>query len=102
MCIRCIECFGQVMILKKNFTDTVSEKIAVPQETMSQIPLVQLHGKRSVCIENHCGIMEYTDSLVKIAVKRGNVAVIGSRLEIARMTKRIVEIRGSIQRLELE
>ncbi len=46
--------------------------------------------------------MEYTDSLVKVAVKRGNVAVIGCRLEIARMTKRIVEIRGSIQRLELE
>lgn len=90
------------MILKNNFTDAVSEKISVPQETMAQVPLVQLHGKRSACIENHCGIIEYTDSLVRIAVKRGNVAVIGSRLEIARMTKRIVEIRGNIQRLELE
>lgn len=88
--------------MKKNFTDTVSEKISVPQETMSQIPLVQLRGKRSVCIENHCGILEYTDSLVKVQVKRGNIAVIGCRLEIARMTKRIVEIRGNIQRLELE
>ena len=89
-------------ILKKNFTDTVSEKISVPQETLSLIPLVQLRGKRSVCIENHCGILEYTDSLVKVQVKRGSIAIIGCRLEIARMTKRIVEIHGSIQRLELE
>ena len=88
--------------MKKNFTDTVSEKISVPQETLALIPLVQLRGKRSVCIENHCGILEYTDSLVKVQVKRGNIAIIGCRLEIARMTKRIVEIRGSIQRLELE
>ena len=89
-------------ILKKNFTDTVSEKISVPQETLALIPLVQLRGKRSVCIENHCGILEYTDSLVKVQVKRGSIAIIGCCLEIARMTKRIVEIRGSIQRLELE
>lgn len=88
--------------MKKSFTDAVSEKIAVPQETISQLPLIELHGKRCVCIENHCGIMEYTQEQVRVAVRRGTVAVIGSRLEISRMTKRIVEIRGSVQRVELE
>lgn len=66
------------------------------------MPLIQLHGKRSVCVEQHCGVLEYTNELVKISVFRGCVSVVGSGLEIARMTKRIVEIRGSIARVELE
>lgn len=88
--------------MKRDFSDAVSEKLALPQETLTQAPLVQLHGKRSVCIENHRGILEYTDCLVRVAVRRGTIAVIGSRMEIARMTRRIVEIRGCIERVEME
>lgn len=97
-----IELLGQVKSMKKNFSENLSEKLSVPQETLGEVPLVQLHGKRTVCIENHRGILEYTDTLVKVSVKRGTIAVVGSRMEIARMTRRLLEIRGCIQRVELE
>lgn len=76
--------------------------MAIPQETIGETALVQLHGKRTVCIENHRGILEYTDSLVRVAVKRGSIGIVGDGMEIARMTRRLVEIRGRIQRVELE
>lgn len=88
--------------MKRDFSDSVSERLALPQEMLSHAPLVQLHGKGSVCIENHRGILEYTDCLVRVAVRRGTVNVVGNRMEIARMTRRIVEIRGCIHRVEME
>lgn len=81
---------------------TLGEALAIPQETYSDQPLTQLRGRRNAVVENHNGILEYTDERVKIAVKRGSVCVIGAGLRIAQMTRSRVEIRGSIQRLELE
>ena len=81
---------------------TIGEVLAIPQEVYSDQPLTQLHGRRSAVVENHNGILEYSDERVKIAVKRGSVCIIGAGLRIARMTRGRVEIRGNIQRLELE
>lgn len=80
----------------------LSERLKLPQETISDAPLTQIRARRSVCIENHRGIVEYSESEVKIAVRRGMVTVHGSGLTIARMTRRVLEICGSIRALELE
>ena len=97
-----IECFGQVKVLKKDFVNSVSEKFALPQESLSGVPLIQLRGKRSISIENHGGILEYGDTTVKISVKGGTVTVRGFELSICRMTRKCLEIRGKILGLELE
>lgn len=88
--------------MKKDFAATVGEKLALPPETMGEVPLVQICGKRRVSIENHRGILEYTDGVVKVAVKRGSILVQGSALTIARMTRRYVEISGNLRSVELE
>ncbi len=91
-----------VMKMKRRFTDAFSEGLDIPQELLSETPLAQLRGKRSVCIENHCGIAEYSDECVKVSVKRGIIAVHGEQLTIARLTRRRVEIRGRIRAVELQ
>lgn len=53
-------------------------------------------------MENHGGILEYSQELVRVAVKRGVVCVVGSNMEICRMTRRELEVRGRIQRVEME
>ena len=63
--------------MKKDITNAVGEKFSIPTETLGEIPLILLRGKRSVSIENHRGITEYTDTVVQIEVKRGAVRVVG-------------------------
>ena len=99
---RRIECFGPVRKMKKDITAAVGEKLSIPAETLGEVPVVLLRGKRSVSIENHRGITEYRDTTVAVAVKRGCVRVSGSALSIARMTRKSVEIRGTIRTIELE
>ena len=98
----CIEYFGQVTIMKHDFVNSVSEKLSLPAEAIGEIALTELRGKRSVHIENHRGILEYSDDLIKISVKRGAISVIGGNLRIVCMNRKCVEIRGSIRALELE
>ena len=40
----------------------LAQRLTLPQEVVSQGPLAELHGNTSVCIENHGGILEYTDA----------------------------------------
>lgn len=98
----CIECFRQVNDLKERISERISEKTAIPEELLSDTALMQVRGKRSVCIENHKGVTLYEQEHIQIAVKRGCVHIYGFALTIARMTKKTVEIRGKLQRLELE
>lgn len=102
MITACIECFGQVNDLKRKISEKISEKTAIPQELISDVAFTQVRGRRSVCIENHRGVRAYEQEHIQIAVKGGSIHVYGFALTIARMTKRHVEIRGKVQRLELE
>ncbi len=102
MCAVRIECFRQVNDVKRNLSERISETTAIPEEVLADAAVIQVRGKRSVCVENHKGVRGYEPEHVQIAVRRGCVHIYGFALTIARMTKRIVEIRGRIQRLELE
>lgn len=88
--------------MKQSFSEKLSEKAAIPEELISDVAVMQVRGKRSVCIEHHMGVQAYEQEYVRIAVKRGCIHVYGAALTIARMTKKTVEIRGRLQRLELE
>lgn len=81
---------------------TVSQRLDLPAEALSDVPLTEVHGRTMARVENHCGIVEYTPELVRIAVRRGGVSIRGSALTIARMTRRCVEVRGMIFAVELE
>ncbi len=88
--------------MKRQIREKLGEKLAIPPEVMCSLPLTQLRGRRSVTIENHDGILVYTDTCVRVSVQDGAVNVQGSGLCIARMTRRSVEIRGTICTLTLE
>ncbi len=98
----CIECFRQVKVLKKDFVNTVSRRLALPAEAISAAPLIQLHGRQCLSVENHGGILGYSDTEIRVAIKGGVLLVKGGDLSIGRMSRRCLEIRGHISGLELE
>ena len=91
-----------VMNMKRNWSGKLSERFDLPNEALSDMPLTRICGRQSVGIENHHGIVEYTEQCVRVSVRRGTIAILGERLSIARMTRRCVEIRGAIRTVELE
>ena len=63
--------------------------------------LIEIIDTRRVLIENHRGVNEYGDGLVRVKVKTGDVCIYGSRLKLAKMTKEQLIICGIIESVKL-
>ena len=71
-------------------------------EPIPGLPLVEIMGCQRVLIENHRGICQYSDDLVRIHVKYGVISVHGQHLVLTRMTKEQLVVSGTIQGVTLD
>lgn len=73
----------------------------LPDEPIPGRPLVEIIENQRVLIENHHGVNEYGESLIRVKVKFGTICVSGCKLELARMTKGQLIITGMIESVTL-
>lgn len=88
--------------MKKDLVEHISNQLSLPPETLSALPLISLHGSYAVVLENHRGMIAYGPEEVCVKTKTGMVRVQGERLCIHCMTKKTLELRGKIHRVEIE
>lgn len=74
----------------------LADGVDLPGEAIPGQPLVELSGDRRVLIENHRGVTEYRKDRIGIRVSYGQITVCGSGLELVRMSKEQLVIRGRI------
>lgn len=83
---------------KERDEDTLKEKIAdavdISKDVMLGVPLVSMIGDREITIENYIGILEYTDTVIRIKCKALNVKLEGKNLELRTMTRTFLYITG--------
>lgn len=73
----------------------------LPDEAIPGLPLVEIIDNRRVLIENHHGVNEYGESLIRVKVKAGTICICGCKLELALMTKGQLIINGVIESVKL-
>ncbi len=64
--------------------------------------LVEIAGDSRVLIENHLGIREYTRERICVRLKLGLVTICGERLELGKVSREQLIIRGLIQGVHLQ
>ncbi len=84
-----------------DFLDTFAEGMDLPGESLPGQPIVELAGETRVLIENHFGVCQYSREKICVNVKFGQVAICGRGLELARMTRHQIAIRGCIDGVSL-
>ena len=71
--------------MKSNNDHFLRNKIAelseLPKDVIMGMPVLTILGKNELCLENYRGIIEYTDSLVRIQTKTGQIRIFGKNLE---------------------
>ena len=65
-------------------------------EAIPGLPLIEIVGNCRVLIERHLGVTEYGKDRVVIKVKQGQICVTGSCMELIKMTKCQLVIKGTI------
>lgn len=58
-------------------------------------------GGRALLVENHCGILEFTDERVSLATRCGTIDVEGSDLTLTDVRRDALVIRGEIRHVNL-
>ena len=85
-----------------NIWERLEPGFAQQKQFKSKVPLVELYGGKRILIENHCGVLEYTDSLICVKVNCGQVCICGSELELAMMSAERLIICGKIQSVQMK
>ena len=84
------------------FLERLSEEADVSSEPLPGQTIVEVAEDRRVLIENHFGVKGYSREKIVVKVKFGLVCVCGCGLEILRMTKEQLIIRGRIDAVTLQ
>ncbi len=87
--------------MKRQLMRTLSAKMDIPSEILTQDPLIEIRGDGHVAVDHHSAILEYTRQTIQLSTRTGLVCVEGSGLTITLLTRTRVEIRGKISAVRL-
>ena len=82
--------------------ERLADDVDLASEPLPGQPIVELAGERRVLIENHLGVKAYSRESILVKVKFGCICVCGSGLELTRMTREQLLIRGKIDSVALQ
>ena len=85
----------------RSFLERLAEETELAAEPLMGQSIIEISGDRRVLIENHLGVKAYGQEKIVVKVKQGSVCVCGCDLEILRMTREQLIIRGQIDGVTL-
>lgn len=74
----------------------------MPKDVVLRAAVISITGNFEVCIGNYRGITEYTDSLVRIRTKGGQIRITGLRLHVEYYTNDEMKVTGRIDAISFD
>ena len=81
--------------------DALAERLELPTEALGSL-LVTAVGRRRVLIENHRGVIQYSDVCLLVRAGEGAFAVYGDGIRIRLLGRHKLAIEGDIRSMEWE
>ena len=98
--------YGWRFLIMKTEKQSLRQRMAnvseLPKDVVLGMPVLTMMGQLEMSIENYRGIIEYTDSLVRIQTKIGQIRVVGKRLQVDYYTNDDMKITGRIESIEYQ
>ena len=76
----------------------VTDSFELPKDIVLGLPIVTAYGYNELTIENHKGILSFSDKAVTVRAADSTIKISGSRLEIKEFTKDLIIIAGHLKR----
>lgn len=73
---------------------------SVHRDILKNEPILHVVGNNRMDIENHMGIIEYTEKLIRIDSKKGLIILSGRDFLINEIDKYTISVFGEIQNIE--
>jgi sporulation protein YqfC len=76
--------------------DKLAGALSLPTEVVLNLPVVVWTGRNEANIENYKGILEYSETRVRINTRAGLLVAEGRRLELKQITDENIILTGEI------
>lgn len=99
-----IYCYKSICVAifmeKKTFINRMADAANMPKDVVLGVPILTMIGQMEVSVENYRGILEYTDLLIRVQTKIGQIKIIGKSLQIDYYTNDEMKVTGHIDSIE--
>lgn len=86
----------------RKFAKNIADSLDLPKEIVLNFPLVYFVGNEDITIQNHKGLIEYTQDILRINTTLGILRINGKNLYIEKITKEYIQAAGVIKGIEYE
>lgn len=87
--------------LMRQIKRKIHEWLDMPQDVVYELPRLTLIGDRQLYIENHRGVLHFSNELLRLALSKGELEVRGQDLIIRTIWTDEVFVEGVISGIEL-
>lgn len=84
----------------KKLAEDVSDFLDLPEDAVLGSARVEITAGKRLLIDNHHGVLSYSEETVTVLLPDGKLAVYGDRLRMKAMTERQLLIGGRIDSVE--
>lgn len=82
--------------------ERLAARLDLPAEVMAGAPRVTVTGKQRVLVENHRGVLAYTEQEVSVGGKTARVRIRGDGLLLRAMDRNSLLVTGTIFGIDME
>ncbi|MBH0229915.1 sporulation protein YqfC [Halobacillus yeomjeoni] len=86
--------------LQKQIRTLVGRYFDLPSDVVLDLPRITTIGSVHFYIENHTGLLHFSDREIKIQYKQGHVRIRGKELVVKTMLKEELLLEGELQSVE--
>lgn len=87
---------------KKSNLQTLAGIFEIPQDIVLDLPRITMLGNKQMLIENHKGIIEYNETLVRVKLSQGELTVYGSELMLGNLQVEQILIEGIVAEVKYD
>lgn len=86
----------------QSLSSEIVQELRLPEEASGNIPYIRLLGQKSATIENHRGVLEFSDKRIRLYTKIGILCIEGKELYIESLERGWIVCRGEIDGIRYE
>lgn len=87
---------------RQEWKEKAAEMSGVPKDVAMGFPILTITGTNDLCVENYRGMTEYTDQIIRLQSKSGQIKITGKKLEVIYYTNDEMKIHGHIRTIEYQ
>lgn len=88
--------------MNQEWKEKAAKMSGVPKDVAMGLPILTITGAEELCVENYRGMTEYTDQLIRLQSRCGQIRITGEKLEVTHYTNDEMKIQGHIRTIEYQ